>query len=556
MAGWSVRSQGLSEEAIAHRVALMRAMGFTEEELARPWIGVVNTWSELNPGHYHLSLLAQKVKEGVRLAGGCPVEFPALGICDGLCSNHPGDRYTLPARDLLAAEVETMAEGNALDGLVLLGTCDKIVPGLLMAAARLNLPAVVVTGGYMTPGQVEGQVVTVSDVKSAYAAMVAGRRPREYFEAVVRQSCPSVGACPFIGTANTMCCLAEVLGLSLPGNGAVAATSARLLHLAREAGRQVVELVRRDLRPRQILTRPAFENAVRFLLAAGGSTNACLHLLAIAREAGVDLDLETFDRLSRQTPLLCALNPNGSQTMLDLDQAGGVPALLAELGELVDGSALTATGRPWSEHLQGVRVERRDVIRPRSQPLQPEGGIAILRGSLAPETAVVKWSAVSPRMLVHTGPARVFDSQSAGWEALLRGEIRPGDVVVIRYEGPRGGPGMQHLETFMSALCGTGLEEEVALVTDGRFSGATRGAAIGHVCPEAYCGGPLAVVEDGDLIAIDIPSRRLDLLVEEEEIRRRLARWRPPAREARGWLKIYRGLVSSAARGAVLEVPT
>lgn len=554
MADWPAhRSSRLGEEAVAHRVALLKAEGFSDSELARPWIGVVNTWNELNPGHYHLNLLAQKVKEGVREGGGCPLEFPALGICDGMCSNHPGDRYTLPARDLLAAEVETMAEGNALDGLVLLGTCDKIVPGLLQAAARLNLPTVLVTGGYMTPGYVEGSVVTVSDVKSAYAAMVTGRRDRRYFEEVTARSCPSVGACPFIGTANTMCCVTEALGMSLPGNGAASATGADLLQLAKTAGRQAMELVRRNVRARDILTRDAFENAIRLVMTAGGSTNACLHLLAIAREAGVPLDLAAFDRLSRQTPLLCAINPNGPQTMKDLDEAGGAPALLAELSPLLALDCLTVTGRTLGENLAGAEVRRRDVIRPREHPLQKEGGLAVLTGSLAPGTAVVKWSAVRPEMLVHTGPARVFDSQREGWEALLAGRIAPGDVVVIRYEGPRGGPGMQHLETFMSALCGAGLDASVALVTDGRFSGATRGAAIGHVCPEAYDGGPLAVVREGDLIAIDLPGRRVDLLVSEEEVAARLAAWRRPERPCAGWLRIYQQGCAPASEGAYLR---
>ncbi|MGE5507248.1 MAG: dihydroxy-acid dehydratase [Chitinophagales bacterium] len=543
----------LGEETIAHQVALLKAEGFTDKELARPWIGVVNTWSELNPGHYHLSQLTAKVKEGIREGGGCPLEFPGLGICDGMCSNHPGDRYTLPARDLLAAEVETMAEGNALDGLVLLGTCDKIVPGLLQAAARLNLPAILVTGGYMTPAFVDGAAVTVSDVKSAYAAMITGKKDRRYFEEVTDRSCPAVGACPFIGTANTMCCVSEALGMSLPGNGAACATSADLLQLAKEAGSQVMELVRRGIRARDIMTLPAFENAIRFVMAAGGSTNTCLHLPAIAREAGVDLGLEAFDRLSRETPFLMAVNPNGKQTMKDFDEAGGVPALLEELRPLLALDCLTVTGRTLGENIAGSTVRRRDVIHELEKPLQAEGGLAVLGGSLAPGTAVVKWSAVRPEMLVHTGPARVFDSQRAGWEALLAGKIKPGDVVVIRYEGPRGGPGMQHLETFMSALCGAGLDDSVALVTDGRFSGATRGAAIGHVCPEAYDGGPLAIVQEGDLIAIDIPRRTVDLLVPEAEVAARLKAWTRPERPCTGWLRIYQKGCAPAAKGAYLE---
>lgn len=547
------RSAELGEEAIAHRVALMKAEGFSDAELERPWIGVVNTWNELNPGHYHLNLVAQKVKEGVREGGGCPVEFPALGICDGMCSNHPGDRYTLPSRDLLAAEVETMAEGNALDGLVLLGTCDKIVPGLLLAAARLNLPAILVTGGYMTPGYVDGSVVTVSDVKSAYAAMITGKKDRRYFEEVTNRSCPSVGACPFIGTANTMCCVSEALGMSLPGNGTAAATGAGLHKLAKEAGRQVMELVRKNIRARDVMTEAAFENAIRFVMAAGGSTNTCLHLPAIAREAEVPLTLAAFDRISRQTPLLLAVNPNGVQTMKDFDEAGGVPALLSELGNLLDRDCLTVTGRTLGENLAGAKILRTDVIHRREAPLQAEGGLAVLEGSLAPGTAVVKWSAVKKEMLVHTGPARVFDSQREGWEALLAGKIKPGDVVVIRYEGPRGGPGMQHLETFMSALCGAGLDDSVALVTDGRFSGATRGAAIGHVCPEAYDGGPLAVVRDGDPIAIDIPARKVDLLVPAEEVAARLREWRRPERPCTGWLRIYQQGCAPASEGAYLR---
>jgi len=549
-----LRSQSIGVESIAHRVALLRAEGFGREATSRPMIAVFNSWNEANPGHFHLNGVAQAVKDGIWSAGGLPLEMPVTGICDGMCSNHPGDRYTLPSRDLLAAEIETMAEGNWVDGIAMLGTCDKVVPGMLQAAARLDLPSIMVTGGYMQPGDFHGEMVTISATKEKYPALLDGRLTQEEYDHLVDVACPGAGACPFMGTANTMCALAEALGLSLPGNSTVSATDGRLLRLAREAGERVVAMVREGVTARRMINSHGIENAIRAQMAFGGSTNAIMHLLAIAREADVRLSLEDFDRLSRETPYLCRIFPSGPLTLADFDQAGGLPALMRELMPLLHGDQPTVTGRSVSENVERAVRRRAGVISSLEVPLAREGGLAVLRGNLAPDGAVVKHAAVKPEMLRHRGPAVVFDGEADGWKALLEGKIRSGSVVVIRYEGPRGAPGMPHLETFMASLCGKGLDESVALVTDGRFSGATKGPAVGHVSPEAYVGGPLAAVQDGDIIEIDIKSRRITLEVDEGELRRRLATVRHPEKPAPGWLGVYRRLASSASEGAMLKV--
>lgn len=541
-------------ERAPHR-SLFKALGFTDEELARPIIGVVNAHSEIVPGHAHLNALADAVKAGVRAAGGTPVEFPVIGVCDGIAMGHRGMKYSLASRELIADSIEVMVEAHPFDGLVLVAACDKILPGMLMAAARLDLPSIVVGGGPMLPGRFRGRNVSLSSLFEAVGALAAGRITAEELHAMEEAACPGCGSCAGMFTANTMNCLAEALGMALPGNGTVPAVAAARLRLAKRAGAQVVRLVERGLRPSAVLTRAAFENALAVDMALGGSTNTVLHLVAVAAEAGLSLSLERIDEISGRTPNLCRLDPAGPHYVVDLDEAGGIPAVMAELarGGLIDTGALTVAGRTVGENLAGCTVLRRDVIRSLEDPYSPTGGLAILRGSLAPEGAVVKKSAVAEEMMVHRGPARVFDSEEEAVAAITGGKIRPGDVVVIRYEGPRGGPGMREMLAPTSALAGMGLDREVALLTDGRFSGATRGAAIGHISPEAAQGGPLALVREGDLIAIDIPRRTVDLLVDESELAARRAAWRPPEPRVKGgYLARYARLVGSAGTGAVL----
>ncbi len=548
-----LRSHDMSFEARAHRIALLKAEGYGDDAVSRPLIGVINSWNEANPGHFGLRGLAEAVKAGIWRAGGTPLELPATGICDGMCNNTAGDRYTLPARDLVAAEVETAAEVNVLDGLVLLCTCDKVVPGMLMATARLNLPAIFVTGGYMPPGNFRGETVTLASIKEKYPAFVHGQMSAEAYDELIDCACPGPGACPFLGTANTMCSLTESLGMSLPGNATAPSGSGRLRRIAEQAGERVLELVREGVTARQMINAAGIENAVRLEMAIGGSTNAIMHLIAIAREAGVTLSLDDFDRLSRETPYLCRLNPSGPLTLADYDAGGGVQAVMRELLPLLHGDQPTVSGCTVAENIEAAPSGREGVIGSLAQPLAPEGGLAVLRGNLAPEGAVIKAAAVRPEMLHHRGPAMVFDSETEGWQALLDGKVLPGSVVVIRYEGPQGSPGMPHLETFMASLHGMELDDKVALVTDGRFSGATRGPAVGHVSPEAYCGGPLAAVQDGDIIELNIPERTLTLEVPEEEITRRLTTLRRPEKPAPGWLGVYRRLVVSASEGAAIR---
>ncbi len=542
-------------ERAPHR-SLLKALGFTDEELARPIIGVVNAHSEIVPGHVHLDGLAAAVKAGVRMAGGTPVEFPVIGVCDGIAMGHRGMKYSLASRELIADSVEVMAEAHPFDGLVFVTACDKIVPGMLMAAARLDLPAIVVSGGPMLPGRFRGQDVSLSKVFEAVGALAAGRITAEDLREMEEAACPGCGACAGMFTANTMNCLTEALGMALPGNGTIPAVAAARLRLAKQAGVQIVRLVERSLRPSAILTRAAFENALAVDMALGGSTNTILHLLAVAAEVGLKLSLERVNEISERTPNLCRIDPAGPHYVVDLDEAGGIPAVMMELarGGLVDTGALTVTGRSVGENLRGRTVLRRDVIRSLEDPYSPTGGLAILWGNLAPEGAVVKKSAVVPEMMVHRGPARVFDGEEEAVAAIMGGSIKPGDVVVIRYEGPRGGPGMREMLAPTSALAGMGLDREVALLTDGRFSGATRGAAIGHISPEAAQGGPLALVREGDPIAIDITRRTVDLLVDEAELAARRAAWRPPEpRVKRGYLARYARLVTSAGTGAVFR---
>jgi len=487
-------------ERAPHR-SLFYANGLTQEELKRPLIGIANAFNEIVPGHIHLNKIAEAVKAGVRLAGGTPLEFNVIGVCDGIAMGHIGMHYSLPSRELIADSVESMVLAHAFDGLVLVPNCDKIVPGMLMAAGRVNIPAIFVSGGPMMAGRYRGQDIDLKTMFEAVGRYQAGELSAEELQELELAACPGCGSCAGLFTANTMNCLTEALGMGLPGNGTIPAVTGARIRLAKQAGMQIMTLVERDIRPRQIMTPEAFENAIATDMAVGGSTNTVLHLPAIAHDAGVDLPLDLFDKVSQRTPYLVKLSPAGPHHMQDLDEAGGIPAVMAELLQqnLIHRDALTVTGRTVAENLQAA-VRRTEVIRPLSEPYSPNGGIAILRGNLAPEGSVVKAGAVDPEMMRYRGPARVFDSEEAALEAILSRAIRPGDVIVIRYEGPKGGPGMREMLMPTSALAGMGLDDKVALMTDGRFSGATRGAAIGHVSPEAAAGGPIALVQEGDIM--------------------------------------------------------
>ena len=546
-------------ERAPHR-SLLRALGITDDEMRRPFIGVINSFSEIIPGHIHLHQIAQAVKEGVRMAGGVPFEVNTIGICDGIAMNHPGMKYSLASRELIADSVETVAQAHSFDGLVLIPNCDKIIPGMLMAAARLNLPTIVVSGGPMLAGYLDGRAVDLSDVFMAVGAVARGEMTEAGLERLERSACPGCGSCAGMFTANTMNCLTETLGLGLPGNGTIPAPYADRIALARQAGMQVMELLKRNIRPLDILTPAAFRNAFIVDMALGGSTNSVLHLLAIAHEAGIEIPLQQLNEYSDSTPHLCRMSPvAGGHHIEDLHRAGGIPALMRRLleGGLLEGNTLTVTGRTLAENVASARVQDDTVIRPLDAPYGPTGGLAILFGNLAPHGAVVKQSAVAPQMLQHTGPARVFNSEEEATAAIAAGQFTEGDVLVIRYEGPKGGPGMREMLTPTALLSGMGMDDKVALLTDGRFSGATRGAAIGHISPEAAERGPLAAVRDGDRIRIDIPNRTLTLEVDEAEVARRLAQlppWEPPIRS--GYLCRYARMVTSASTGAVFREQT
>jgi len=545
-------------ERAPHR-SLFYAGGLTKEELARPLIGIANSFNEVVPGHVHLRAVADAVKAGVRLAGGTPLEFNVIGICDGIAMGHSGMRFSLPSRELIADSVEAMTQAHGFDGLVLIPNCDKIVPGMLIAAARLDLPTIVVSGGPMLAGHHGGDAIDLKTMFEAVGEHRAGRIDDATLEELERSACPGCGSCAGLFTANTMNCLCEALGVALPGNGTIPAVSAARLRLAKEAGMRLMELMKELVVTRDILTRAAFENAIAVDAAIGGSTNTVLHLPAIARAAKVPLPLELFDRISRRTPYLAKLSPSGPHHMEDLDRAGGIAAVMGELlrAGCMDGSARTVAGRSIAE-IGRERAEadaQSPIIHPVESPAMPSGSIRILRGNLAPDGCVVKAAAVRDEMLRHEGPARVFDGEEDALAAILDSRIRAGDVIVIRYEGPRGGPGMREMLMPTSVLAGLGLDGSVALVTDGRFSGASRGAAIGHVCPEAAAGGTIALVEEGDGIEIDIAEGRLQLHVGESELERRRAKLIAPVREASGgYLDRYAACVGPANEGAVLEL--
>ncbi len=542
----------------AHR-SLFYAMGYTEEELKKPLIGVCCAANEIIPGHMHLDTIAQAVKYGILEAGGTPIEFPAIGICDGIAMGHNGMKYPLASRELVADSVEAVANGHAFDALVLIPNCDKIVPGMLMAAARLNIPTVVVSGGPMLPGRLNGKDISVSTVFEAAGRFESGQIGKAELSEIEHCACPGCGSCSGLFTANTMNCLTEVLGMGLPGNGTIpAAYNGQRIALAKHAGMAVMNLLEKDIRPRDIMTKKAFENAITVDMAIGGSSNTALHLPAIAHEAGIDLPLELFDKISKKTPYLTKLSPGGSHHIIDLNEAGGISAVMHELDKLklIKKSCMTVTGKTIGQLIKKAEITRPDVIRTVEDPYRKTGGIAVLKGNIAPECSVVKESAVAEEMLVHSGPAKVFNSEDEAIAAICGRKIEKGDVVVIRYEGPKGGPGMREMLNPTSVLAGMGLDKDVALLTDGRFSGATRGACIGHISPEAREGGNIALIQDGDIIEIDIPNRTLNVKLSKEELAERKAAWVcPPPKVKSGYLARYAALVTSAATGAVLRIP-
>jgi len=539
-------------ERAPHR-ALLKALGVTDKDLDKPFIAVVNSFTTVVPGHAHLNQVADAVKAGVTSAGGMPFEFNTIAICDGLAMGHEGMRYSLPSREIIADSVELMVQAHRFDGMVLVTNCDKITPGMLMAAARLNIPSIVVTGGPMLSGTYKGRKVGTASMFEAVGEVAAGKMSEEELKLLEDVACPGCGSCNGMFTANTMACVTEALGMSMPGCATHPAVSASRLRIAKESGERIVELVRENLKPLDIMTREAFENAIMIDMALGGSTNTVLHLSAIAGEAEVPLSLSLFDELSRRVPHLCNMIPSGPYAMEDLDAAGGIPAVMKELSLFLHLDAVTVTGKTVRENIEEAMVLDANVIRPLTSPVHREGGIAILRGNLAPEGAVVKAVAISPKMFVHRGSARVFDSEEEAMKGLLNKEIREGDVVVIRYEGPKGGPGMREMLSPTATIAGMGLSESVALITDGRFSGATRGPCIGHVSPEAAEGGPIAALRNGDIIEIDVPKRKLNLELSDEELKNRLKLWKPRKPEVgRSYLARYSRLVQPAHVGAIL----
>ena len=538
-----------------HR-SLFNALGLTEEEMNRPLIGIVSSYNEIVPGHMNIDKLVEAVKLGVAMAGGTPRVFPAIAVCDGIAMGHTGMKYSLVTRDLIADSTECMALAHQFDGLVMIPNCDKNVPGLLMAAARVNIPTIFVSGGPMLAGKVAGCKTSLSSMFEAVGAYAAGKITEEQLKEYEAKTCPTCGSCSGMYTANSMNCLTEALGMGLRGNGTIPAVYSERIKLAKHAGMQIMELVKKDIKPRDIMTEKAFMNALTVDMALGCSTNSMLHLPAIAREAGVELNVDIANEISARTPNLCHLAPAGHTYIEELNEAGGVYAVMNELNKkkLLNTDVMTVTGKTMAENIAGCENMNTDVIRPIDNPYSATGGIAVLKGNLAPDSCVVKRSAVVPEMMVHEGPARVFDCEEDAIAAIKGGKIVAGDVVVIRYEGPKGGPGMREMLNPTSAIAGMGLGSSVALITDGRFSGASRGASIGHVCPEAAVGGPIALVEEGDLIKINIPENKLELAVSDEELAERKAKWQPrEPRVTTGYLARYAKMVSDSCKGAVLE---
>ncbi len=544
-------------ERAPHR-SLLKATGLIDDEMDRPFIAVVNSWNEIIPGHIHLDKLAEAVKAGIRLAGGVPFEFSTIGVCDGIAMGHTGMKYSLPSREIIEDSIEAMVQAHQFDGMVMIPTCDKIVPGHLMAAGRLDIPTIVVTGGPMLPGFAMDEYRDLVSLFEGVGAVQNGNLTEDDLKILEDLSCAGAGSCAGLFTANTMACLTEALGMSLPGCGTAHAVDAKKVRLAKESGMKIVELVKENITPRKILTQKAIKNAIIVDLAIGGSTNTTLHLPAIASEFGLDLPLEMFDKLSRTTPHLINIRPGGNHFMLDFERAGGVYAILERIENMLDTDVLTVTTKTMKENMAGYVIANPktniEVIFTLEEPVHPEGGIAILKGNLAPDGSVIKQSAVNEAMLVHSGPARVFDSEDESMEAIMAGKIVSGDIVVIRYEGPKGGPGMREMLAPTAAIAGMGLIDSVALVTDGRFSGGTRGPCIGHVSPEAVEGGAIALVKEGDIIDIDIPNRILNLRVDDSELEERRQNLQAKENDApRGYLQRYRKHVSSANKGAIVE---
>jgi len=543
-------------ERSPHR-ALLRACGLSDEDFDKPLIGIANSYIDIIPGHVHLREFVQPIKEEVRKAGGVPIEFNVIGVDDGIAMGHYGMHYSLPSRELIADSIETVVEAHQLDALICIPNCDKIVPGMLMAAARLNIPTIFISGGPMLAGEANGKKVDLISVFEGIGQLKAGKITERELKLIEEQACPTCGSCSGMFTANSMNCITEVLGLGLPGNGTIPAVDPRRELLARQAARQIMELLRRNIRPRDILTVEAFDNAFAVDIAMGGSSNTILHLLAIAREAGIEYDLSRINEISKRTPNICKISPASHYHIQDLDNAGGIPAILKELirgGYLPHPDKLTVSLKTLRDIAQEAPEADGEVIRRIEDPYSKEGGIAILFGKLAPEGAVVKTAGVDPQMLVFKGKAICFNSEEEAIDGILGGKVKPGHVVVIRYEGPKGGPGMREMLSPTSAIMGMGLGDKVALITDGRFSGGTRGACIGHISPEAASGGPIGIVQDGDEILIDIPNRKLELLISEEEFKRRMENFKPIQKEVKSpWLRRYMKFVTSASKGAVLE---
>ncbi|WP_288345133.1 dihydroxy-acid dehydratase [Duodenibacillus massiliensis] len=536
--------------------SLLKALGLCDAEIGKPLIGVVSSKNDIVPGHMNLDKIVDAVKQGVALAGGVPIVFPAIAVCDGLAMGHVGMKYSLVSRELIADSTESMAMAHPFDGLVMVAACDKNVPGLLMAAARLNIPSIVISGGAMLAGHFEGHKVSYSNISEAVSQFRTGKITPIQFEDLENKACPSCGSCSGMFTANSMNCLSEVLGMALPGNGTIPAVYSARLRLAKESGMKIMDLVRDDLKPRDIMTRDAFMNALAIDMALGCSTNSMLHLPAIAHECGIDLDLSVANEISKHTPNLCHLAPAGNHYIEELDEAGGIRAVMAEIAKLgfLKTDLMTVTGKTVAENIKGAKILNTEIIHTVDNPISKEGGIAVLKGNLAPEGSVVKRSAVAPEMMHHKGKARVFDCEEDALNAIYGGKINAGEVVVIRYEGPKGGPGMREMLNPTSAIMGSGLGNCVALITDGRFSGATRGAAIGHVSPEAAVGGPIALIKEGDMIEIDIPANTISVDVSDEEMAKRRAEWKPRTpRVNTGYLARYAKLVSSGCKGAVLS---
>lgn len=542
-------------EKAPHR-SLFKAMGYTDEELARPLIGIANAANEIIPGHIHLDKIVSAVKSGIRIAGGTPVEFGTIGVCDGIAMNHPGMKFSLPSRELIADSVEIMASAHPFDGLVLVPNCDKIVPGMLMAIARLNIPSIFISGGPMLAGFYEGiKMDLVTGMFEGVGKVKAGTLTERQLKEMEDVACPGCGSCAGMFTANSLNCITEAIGMGLPGNGTILAVSGARIRLAKYAGMKIMELIKKDIKPKDILTQKSFDNAITVDMAFGGSSNTTLHLLALANEAGIKLDLKKFDEISRKTPYLCSLSPAGPHFLEDLNRAGGIPALMNELAKhnRISLNCITVSGKTIRENISETKIKDKNVIREFDNPYRKEGGIAVLYGNLAPLGGVVKQSAVSPEMMKHEGPAKVFDSEEEATAAILGNKIKKGDIIVVRYEGPKGGPGMQEMLTLTAAVSGMNIKD-VALITDGRFSGGTRGASIGHICPEAAEDGPIAALKNGDIIKIDIPERKLDVKLTDREIKKRLSEIKPRKQKTSSkFLLRYANSVTSASLGAIYK---